>query len=260
MNFLQKLDRIQEKNNSLVCVGLDPDPQKFISTQSIFEFNKSIIESTYEFVCAYKPQIAFYAAHGLEALAGLMKTIDYIRKNYPQMQIILDAKRGDVPNTSKMYAKELFDVFTADAATVSPYYGFDALEPFFERDQKGVFVICRTSNPGASEIQDLQVEGKPLYVKVAENIVNWSKNYNNVMLEIGATWPEQIRVLRKLAPDMNFLIAGIGAQKGDLKGTINNGLRSDKRGLIVSSSRGIIYAKNPQKAAKDLRDEINSYR
>ena len=172
----------------------------------------------------------------------------------------MDAKRGDVPNTSEMYVKELFDVYKPDSVTVNPYLGFDSLEPFFKRSDKGIFVICRTSNPGASEVQDLLINNEPLYLKIAQRILKWSERYDNIMLEIGATWPGEIGVLRKIAPDMVFLVAGIGAQGGDLEKTIKNGLRSDKRGLIINSSRGIIYAQDPQKAAKELRDEINSYR
>lgn len=260
MKFQENLEKIQEKNKSLLCVGLDPNSEKFKKSQSIFDFNKQIIDSTHENVCAYKPQIAFYSAQGEKGLDGLKKTIDYLKENYPDIIVILDAKRGDVPNTSEMYVKELFDVYNPDSATVNPYLGFDSLEPFFKRTEKGIFVICRTSNPGAIEVQDLLINNEPLYIKIAKRILKWSETYDNVMLEIGATWPGEIGVLRKIAPDMVFLVAGIGAQGGDLEKSVKNGLRSDRKGLIINSSRGIIYAPNPQKAAKDLRDEINSYR
>lgn len=260
MKFQDKLGKIQQKNNSLVCVGLDPDPEKFETSQSIFDFNKTVIDSTSRYVCAYKPQIAFYSARGPKGLTDLKKTIDYLKEKYPEIVVILDAKRGDVPNTSEMYVKELFDVYNPDSATVNPYLGFDSLEPFFKRLDKGIFVICRTSNPGASEVQDLLINNEPLYLKVAQRVLKWSETYDNVMLEIGATWPGEIGVLRKIAPDMVFLVAGIGAQGGDLEKSVKNGLRADKKGLIINSSRGIIYAKEPQEAAKKLMDEINNYR
>ena len=260
MNFLDKLQAAQGRNNSLLCVGLDPDRGKIPKNQSFFEFNKTIINQTADLVCAYKPNIAFYASEGTRGLEHLKKTIDYIKKNYPQIPIVLDAKRGDIAYTSQMYAKELFDVYNADAITVNPYCGFDSLEPFFERRDRGIFVICRTSNPGAKDFQDLKVGKDPLYKKVAQKIVVWSKKYPNVMLEIGATWPEEIGFLRQLAPKMTFLIAGVGTQGGDLKGTLKNGLIKGSRGLILNSSRAIIYAQDPRKATQGVRDEINKYR
>ena len=242
-----------------MCVGLDPDPQK-LEGQSQFEFNKEIINKVADLVCCFKPQIAFYAALGSKGLDDLKKTIDYIHEQYQEIPVLLDAKRNDVGHTSEMYVKEVFDALNSDAVTVSPYCGYDSLEPFFKRKEKGVFVICRTSNPGATDFQDLKVGDNPLYVEVAKKIVDWSKTYPNVYLEIGATWPQEIGVLRKLAPNMPFLIAGIGAQGGDLEATVKNGMRKDKEGLIISSSRGIIYDQDPQAAAQKLRDEINKYR
>ncbi len=260
MNFQDKLISAQRQNNSLLCVGLDPDPQKLQKAETQFDFNKKIIDATSQSVCCYKPQIAFYAAAGENGLQSLKKTVDYIHQAYPNVPVLLDAKRNDVGHTSEMYAQEVFDIIAADGVTVTPYCGFDSLEPFFKRGDKGIFVICRTSNPGAADFQDLKVGESPLYVEVAKKIVEWSKTYSNVYLEIGATWPEEIGVLRKLAPDMPFLIAGIGAQGGDLEATLKNGLTKGKDGLIISSSRGIIYADNPKKAAQDLKEEINKYR
>ena len=260
MDFLTKLEKLQERNNSLLCVGLDPDSGKLESGQNQFEFNKKIVDETADYVCCFKPQIAFYAAVGLIGLENLKKTIDYIKNRYPKIPVLLDAKRGDVGHTSEMYAKEVFDFYGADSVTVSPYYGFDSIEPFLKRKNKGVFVICRTSNPSATDFQDLMVGKDPLYLKVAAKIVEWSTKYQNTYLEIGATWPEEIGKLREIAPKMLFLIAGIGVQGGDLKATLENGLRYDKKGLIINSSRGIIYAQSPKKAAKNLRDEINRYR
>lgn len=260
MNFQEKLDKAIFKNNSLVCVGLDPDPTKLKKGQSQFEFNKNIIDQTADLVCSFKPQFAFYAAANLNGLKDLKKTIDYIHKNYSQIPVILDAKRGDIGHTSQMYAQEVFDVFGADAVTVNPYCGFDSLEPFFKRSERGIYVICRTSNPSAGDFQDLMIGNEPLYVKVAKQIISWNGNYPNVSLEIGATWPDEIGVLRKLTKKIPFLIAGIGVQGGDLQNTLKNGLRKDGRGLIISSSRGIIYAQDPKLAAQKLKDEINKYR
>src|SRR3989344_4501444 len=225
MDFLTKLEKLQEKNNSLLCVGLDPDFEKLESGQDQFKFNKRIIDETADYVCCFKPQIAFYAAAGLTGLENLKKTIEYIKSRYSKIPVLLDAKRGDVGHTSEMYAKEVFDFYDADSATVSPYYGFDSIEPFLKRRNKGVFIICRTSNPSAAEFQDLMVGEEPLYLKVAAKIVEWSNKYPNTYLEIGATWPEEIGRLRELAPKMLVLIAGIGAQGGDLKATLKNGLR-----------------------------------
>lgn len=257
MDFKTKLQNAQKKNNSLVCVGLDPDPGK---SPKQFEFNKEIIDQTSDLICCFKPQIAFYGAAGIKGFEDLKKTIDYIHKNYPDIPVILDGKRADVGHTSEMYAQEVFDFYDADAVTVIPYCGFDSIEPFFQRSDRGVFVICRTSNQGASDFQGLLVGNEPLYLKVAQKIVEWNKRYPNVFLEIGATWPEEIGTLRKLASSMTFLVPGIGAQGGDLEETLNNGLTKDKKGLIISSSRGIIYAQNPKEAAQKLRDEINRYR
>ncbi|MDP2632266.1 MAG: orotidine-5'-phosphate decarboxylase [Candidatus Curtissbacteria bacterium] len=260
MDFKNKLENAQKKNNSLVCVGLDPDPENLRGAKDQFEFNKKVVDETAEFICCYKPQIAFYGAAGIKGFEDLKKTIDYIHKNYPKIPVLLDGKRADVGHTSEMYAQEVFDFYDADAVTVIPYCGFDSIKPFFQRSDRGVFVICRTSNQGASDFQDLLVGNEPLYLKVAQKIIDWNKRYPNVFLEIGATWPEEIGSLRKLAFSMPFLIAGIGAQGGDLEGTLNNGLTKDKKGLIISSSRGIIYAQNPKEAAQKLRDEINKYR
>lgn len=241
-------------------MGLDPDPQKLENSKNQFELNKEIIDQVSPFVCCFKPQIAFYAAAGEKGISDLKKTIDYIHTKYAEIPVLLDAKRGDVGHTSEMYAKEVFNFYEADAVTVNPYCGFDSLEPFFKREDKGIFVICKTSNPGAADFQDLKVGSSPLYVEVAKKIITWSKIYPNVFLEIGATWPQEIGVLRKLAPGMPFLIAGIGAQGGDLQETLKNGLTKNADGLIISSSRGIIYAQDPKQAAQDLKNEINKYR
>lgn len=260
MDFLAKLESATNKNNSLLCIGLDPDPKNLLGSKDQFEFNKKIIDKTADLVCTFKPQIAFYSAFGLKGIEDLKKTIDYIHNNCPTIPVILDAKRGDVGHTAEMYTKEVFDFFQADATTVNPYCGFDSVEPFFKRENKGVFIICKTSNPSAADFQDINASGQALYVHIARQVTEWNKRFPNAYIEIGATWPKEIGVLREIAKEIPFLIAGIGAQGGDLGQTLKNGLRKDKQGLIISSSRGIIYAQNPRSAALKLRDEINKYR
>jgi len=258
--FQDKLEKAINKNNSLLCVGLDPDPQKLEQGQSQFDFNKAIVDQTAGLVCCFKPQIAFYSAAGLKGLEDLKKTINYIHKNYQDIPVLLDAKRGDIESTNEKYAQEVFDFLAVDAVTVSPYLGLNALEPLLERKNKGVFVLCRTSNPGASQFQDLKVNGEPLYLKVAKEAVKLYKKYDNLCLVVGSTWPQEIRKLREIAREMIFLVPGIGAQGGDLPKTLEYGLTKTKKGLIISASRGIIYAQDPQKAAQRLKDEINKYR
>ena len=260
MNFQDKLDKAVSKNNSLVCVGLDPDPAKLKKGQSQFAFNKAIIDQTADFVCCFKPQFAFYAAVGLKGLEDLKATDDYIHKHYPHIPVILDAKRADVANTSEMYAKEVFDVYEADAVTVNPYLGEDSLEPFLKRRDRGIVVLCRTSNPSAVDFQDLKVDGKPVYMKVAQKVVDWDKKYKNLLMVVGATFPNEMKKIREIAPQMTFLVPGVGSQSGDLENTLKNGLRPDGRGLIISVSRSIIYAQNPKIAVQRLKDEINKYR
>ena len=260
MIFQDKLEKAINKNNSLLCVGLDPDPQKLEQGQSQFDFNKAIVDQTAGLVSCFKPQIAFYSAAGLKGLEDLKKTINYIHKNYQDIPVLLDAKRGDIESTNEKYAQEVFDFLAVDAVTVSPYLGLNALEPLLERKNKGVFVLCRTSNPGASQFQDHKVNGEPLYLKVAKEAVKLYKKYDNLCLVVGSTWPQEIRKLREIAREMIFLVPGIGAQGGDLEKTLKFGLRKDEKGLIISASRSIIYDQKPANAAKDLRDEINKYR
>lgn len=260
MKFQLKLDRAVYKNNSLLCVGLDPDPSKFKEKMSLFAFNKKIIDTTSDLVCCYKPQFAFYSAQGIPGIKDLQKTIEYIRRRHPQIPVILDAKRGDIGSTSEMYAREVFDFLRADAVTVNPYLGEDSITPFLQRRDKGIIVLTRTSNRGAGDFQDLKVGNDPLYLKVAKKVASWDKKYHNLLMVVGATWPTQIKQIRKVAPKMTFLVPGIGTQGGDLKKTLQNGLTKDQKGLIISSSSGIIYANNPRISAQTLRDEINRYR
>ena len=270
MKFIDIIEASWEKNNSLLCVGLDTNLEKIPSVllkqdKPLFEFNKNIVDATADLVCAYKPQIAFYAASGSED--ELEMTIEYIHDRYPEIPVILDAKRGDIGSTAELYAKEVFDRYKADAVTVNPYLGSDTLTPFLEREEKGVIVLCRTSNPGAKDIQDLETNGRKLYQIIASMAVEkW--NYNrNVLLVVGATYPKELNEIRSIAGEIPFLVPGIGAQGGDVEKAVMNGRNEKGTGMIINSSRGIIYASDgkdfamaARNAATQLRDEINRYR
>ena len=265
MTFEQKVDKASEKNNSLLCLGLDPDleklPKHLLKQKNpLFEFNKKIIDVTYNLVCVYKPNIAFYEALGIEGLEQLKLTIEYIQKNYPQTPILLDAKRGDIGNTAEKYAQSVFDYWKVDAVTVNPYQGFDSIEAYLKYKDKGIIVLCRTSNPGAADFQDLKVNGEPLYISVAKKIIQWNKKCKNCLLFMGATWPQQIKKVRKLAPYMLFLVAGVGAQKGELENAITSGLRKDKKGLMINVSRSILYAGDGEDFMIQARNEAQAYK
>ncbi len=271
MTFMEQLKQAWQKNQSLVCVGLDPDLKKMPECVKqekypIFAFNKAIIDATKDHVCCYKPQAAMYA--GMNADEELGMTIDYIHEAAPGIPVILDAKRADIGNTTAMYAKEAFERYKADAVTVNPYMGMDALKPFLDCADKGVIVLCRTSNGGAKEVQELRLEsGEMLYQHIAK-LISHDWNYNgNTMLVAGATFPEELGEIRKIVGDTPLLVPGIGAQGGDLAGVLRNGLTADKTGLVINSSRGIIYASGGTDfaeaagaAAKLLKDQINELR
>jgi orotidine-5'-phosphate decarboxylase len=231
----------------------------------IFEFNKDIIDFTHDLVCAYKPQIAYYSAFGAEHELEL--TIEYILKKYPAIPVILDAKRGDIGATAKMYAMEAFDRYRADAVTVNPYMGGDTLTPFIDRKDKGVIILCRTSNPGAIDVQDIESNHEKIYRIIARRASNeWNYN-NNIMLVVGATYPAELAEIRAIVGDIPLLVPGIGAQGGDVEKAVKNGITPDKTGMIINSSRGIIFAGSGRDytnavriAAITLRDEINLYR
>jgi orotidine-5'-phosphate decarboxylase len=272
MKFQQKLDTIIHKNNSLVCVGLDSDITKIpLHLQSEkypqFEFNKAIIDATQDLVCAYKPNSAFYESRGDVGILELKMTCDYINQKNGGVPIILDAKRADIGNTNTGYINFAFDYLGADAITLHPYLGKEALSPFLDRSEKGIIILCRTSNPGAGEFQDLLVNDKPLYQIVAQNVItNWNYNHN-CLLVVGATYPDELKIVRKLVGDMMLLIPGIGAQGGDLEKTLKNGLNHKKSGIMINSSRGIIFASNKfdfaEKARQEtikLQNEINMFR
>ena len=278
MNKFQKnLLKIQRKNDSLVCIGLDSDfekiPKHLLSKKEpIFEFNKRIINATHDLVCAYKANIAFYEAQGEKGLAVLIKTTDYIHKKYSGIPVILDAKRADIGNTNRGYVKAAFNIIGVDAITVHPFLGQEALRPFLDQKDKGIIVLCRTSNPGAGEFQDLVVNhpnlGKvPLYQVVAYRVAKkWNKN-GNCGLVVGATYPKELAQIRKIAPDLPFLIPGIGKQGGNVEKTVIAGRDREGRGMIINSSRGIIFASGgtdfaqaAKNETKKLRKIINQYR
>ncbi len=270
MNFQQKLTKTIKANNSLVCVGLDPDIDKLPTSLKqqklpLTTFNKAIIDATHDLVACYKPNIAFYEAYGLEGLEQLKKTIEFIQLKYPQTPVILDAKRGDIGNTSKMYAKAVFDYWQIDAVTVYPYPGLDALQPFFDYQDKTTFLLIRTSNPDAKMFQDLLVDGEPYYLAIAKKIKAW--NFNNMGIFVGATYPQELKKLRIIFPDKIFLSAGIGAQAGEIKQAVESGIDNKGAGIIFNASRSILYASDgkdfaqeAREATRKLKEEINKYR
>jgi orotidine-5'-phosphate decarboxylase len=260
MNFTDKLLAASRRNKSLLCIGLDPDPES-MPKAGLLEFNKAIIDATTDLVCAYKPNLAFYEASGIEGLRALQKTIEHIPDNIP---IIGDGKRGDIGNTAKAYAKALFVTFGFDAATVSPYLGFDSVEPFIGYKEKGVFILCRTSNPGAVDFQSLiDARGTPLYEIVARKAKEWNV-HGNIGLVVGATYTEELKAIRQLCPEMPILIPGIGAQGGDLASTVKYGIDAQGGKAIIAVSRQILYASRgkgfaqaARHKAQELRDTIN---
>lgn len=262
MTFLEKLEFRQKKAKSILCVGLDPSkekiPQSIMAKENpIFEFNKAIINSTHSFVCAFKPQAAYYGAIGAEK--ELEMTIQYIHDEYSDIPVILDAKRSDIGSTAEMYAMEAFDRYKADAVTVNPYLGFDSVKPFTDRKEKGIIILCKTSNPSSKDFQDEMINGLPLYIAVAKKAVTkW--NYNgNVLFVVGATFPSQLQEIRKIAPEITFLVPGLGAQGGSIKEAMNNGLRDDGLGIIISSSRAIIHASQNDDFAEKATEVTEKY-
>ena len=265
--FLTRLASISRKNQSLVCVGLDPDPA-LMPIRDVLAFNKAIVDATRDLVCAFKPNLPFYEAMGTEGLQALSDTVEHIRTAAPDVLLIGDGKRGDIASTNKMYATALFEYWGFDAATVNAYAGLDALEPFFEYGDQGVFIWCRSSNPGAGELQDVNVPGQsngmPIYQWLAQRATE-SNGRGNVGLVVGATYPEELRTVRKLAVGLPILVPGIGAQGGELELSVKAGLASGDPNLLISSSRGILYASKSatdfpnaaRAAAATLREDIN---
>ena len=271
MTFMEALRRRWDEANSLVCVGLDPEPAKFPGRfagdgDAVFGFCRDIVDATAEFVCCFKPQIAHFAALGAED--ALERLIAHVHAAHPGIPVILDAKRGDIGSTARHYAAEAFDRYGADAVTANPYLGRDSLQPYLDRADKGVVILCHTSNPGAADLQDLVLgNGRPLYQHVAATVAReWNGN-GNCMLVVGATWPEQLREVRAIVGDLPFLVPGVGAQGGDAEAVVRNAATANGTGLAVSSSRAILYASQGDDfaeaaggAARTLRDEINTHR
>lgn len=264
MKFTEKLADAVTKNHSLLCVGLDTDVKSIPEGLGVFEFNKAIIDVTADLVCAYKPNIAFYESLGGSGMDDLKRTRDYVPADIP---VIVDAKRGDIGNTARTYAQGLFEYFNFDATTASPYLGRDSLEPFMEYADRGIFILCRTSNAGAADFQSLSLETaqgrQPLYRVIASAVNTWNTR-GNLGLVVGATYPEELRVIRQDYPDMPLLIPGVGAQGGDLADVISNGVDAAGQRTIINSSRQILYASRGNdfaeaagKAARELRDRIN---
>ena len=271
MGFTEKLRARWNASNSLVCVGLDPDPAKFPDAfvdddDALFSFCRDIVDATAEFACAFKPQIAYFAAYN-SGEAQLQRLIAHINAMHPDVPMILDAKRGDIGSTAEQYAVEAFDRFGADAVTLNPYMGRDSAQPFLQRGDRGCVFLCHTSNPGARDFQELDVGGEPLYQRIARTIADEWNADGNCSLVVGATFPEELKVIRGIVGDMPLLIPGIGAQGGDVEATVRNGKTADGSGLMINSSRGILYASSgagyaeaAREAARELRDTINRYR
>lgn len=273
MTFLAKLEKTVKRNNSLLCVGLDTDPKKIPKhlldhPHPVFSFNKSIIDATHDIVACYKPNLAYYESHGTDGMRALRLTVDYIQETY-DIPVIADAKRADIASTSEQYAKALFKKYHFDAVTVNPYLGLDSIEPFLSYKNRGVVVLCRTSNQSASDFQDLQIAGKnmKMYAYVAKTVVKWNTLYGNCLLVMGATHPRQIEEVRTIAKDLWFLVPGVGFQGGDMEKTLQYGLRGDRAGLLINVSRSLLYAsakkdfaETARNEAERLKNEINKHR
>jgi orotidine-5'-phosphate decarboxylase len=258
---LEKFEQRARAADTLVCVGLDPEigklPERFLGLEyPLFAFNRWIIEQTAEYAAAYKPNAAFYEARGVTGQRELELTIAYLREHDPSVVTICDAKRGDIGNTNRGYVEAVFDAMGFDAITLHPYLGREALEPFLQRADKASIILCRTSNPGAGELQDLHVEGRPLWEYIAAQVAGVWNERGNCMLVVGATYPEEMRRIREIAPALTFLVPGIGAQGGEAAAVVRAGLAANGLGLMISSSRGILYSDDPASAARALRDEI----
>ncbi len=266
--FRAKYEAAVERNDSLLCVGLDPDPALMPAGVDSVDFLRSIIEATSDLVCCYKPNAAFFEADGKAGVAALRAVIEAIPEQIP---VLLDAKRGDIGNSSAFYARAVFEHLGADAVTVSPYLGEDGLEPFFDYRERHSFVLCRTSNPSAGDLQDLPVttDGRPLYEHVALLANRWN-NRGNVGLVVGATYPAEAARIRELCPGLLFLVPGVGAQSGDLEAAVRAASDASGGGLILNASRAVLYAghsagdggyaRAARGAASDLRDAINAAR
>ncbi len=273
MNFRQSLAAAWQKNNSLLCVGLDPDPAKFPAhlqgrDDAIFEFCKSIVDATADLVCSFKPQIAYFAARRAED--QLEALIAHIHEKHPGIPVVLDSKRGDIGSTAEQYAVEAFERFGADAVTINPYMGKDSVEPYLAYPDKGVILLCRTSNPGGSDLQFLEIGnsgGEKLFERVARLVATEWNTTGQCARVVGATFPAEIARGRELTGDLPLLVPGIGAQGGDIEATVKAGKTADGTGLMINSSRAILYAGKGEdfaaaarRVALETRDAINRYR
>jgi uridine monophosphate synthetase len=270
--FFNKLQSAIDRNHSLLCVGLDPQPSQIPAAfrsassdplQAILAWNCAIINATVSYAAVYKPNIAFYEALGFAGAQLLRDTLDAIPDDIP---VLLDAKRGDMGNTAKAYAQAIFEHWDVDAVTLNAYLGRESIEPYFDYPGKGLFILCHTSNSGASDFQELEVSdwrtldrepNQPLYIHVARTVTKWS---DNIGLVVGATYPDAIAATRRAAPDAWFLIPGIGAQGGDLEASVKAGIRADQQGIVVNASRSLAQASDIAAAAKQMRDEMNQTR
>lgn len=272
MTFIEKLSAAWTANNSLLCVGLDPDVSRFPADlagkpDAIYTFCKTVVDATADLACSFKPQIAYFAA--LRAEDQLEEICRYIKTTYPNIPVILDAKRGDIGATAEQYAREAFERYDADAVTVNPYMGFDSVAPYLEWKDRGAIVLCRTSNAGGSDLQFLDVGGKPLYQHVAQLVADkWNTN-GQCALVVGATFPKELAQVRSVIGDMPLLVPGIGAQGGDIAATVQAGKTANGTGMMINSSRAILYAQPAtgesaadavRRVALETRDAINLHR
>lgn len=271
MTFLEKLAAAERANQSMLCVGLDPEPTKFPlhlrgDAARIYDFCAAIVDATADLVLAFKPQIAYFAAHGAEA--QLERLMEHMRRTAPQVPIILDAKRGDIGSTAEQYAKEAFERYGADAVTLSPFMGFDSVQPYLKYHGKGAFLLCRTSNPGGDDFQPQHLRDVPGQPRLYEHIASlaqgpWNLN-GQLGLVVGATYPAEIERVRALAPTLPLLIPGVGAQGGDAAATVRAGWRGDASGstgaIVVNSSRAVLYASAQSDFADAARREAQRTR
>jgi orotidine 5'-phosphate decarboxylase subfamily 2 len=252
--FLRDLEKTARQNNSWLCVGLDPDG----TVDDVFDFNQRIISATLDLVCCFKVNTAFYEARGPPGIEALIKTVQYI-KEFVRVPVIVDAKRADVAHSSRAHAKYVYEIIGGDAVTVSPYMGLDAIEPFLERRNKGVFILCKTSNAGAAEIQNLSCS-EPLYQVVAKKALEWNIN-GNLGFVVGATQGSELKTIRGIVgEEVPLLIPGVGSQGGDLETAVTSGMNAHGRMGIIAMSRDVIFAQSPHKMAAEFRNEINACR
>jgi orotidine-5'-phosphate decarboxylase len=268
MNFVEKLLAASRRHNSLLCVGLDPEHKRFPTSlqklskeQAIVRFCQAIIEATAPYVCAFKPNIAFFEALGLDGMQVFQAVLSSIPAHIP---VIVDAKRGDLGNTARHYATAVFDIYGCDAVTVNPYLGYDSVAPFLAYPDKGVILLCRTSNPSARDFQDLLIQQedgrtRPFYEIVAQRIQNWN-TAGNCGLVVGATYPQELQTIRAICPDMPILIPGVGSQGGDLAASVQAGVDSHGERAILAVSRSILYAGNGDDYADAAKEEARSLR